>query len=853
MKHSAFCTKSQRGFSLIEMAMMIIVLGLLTVAGSAFYNTQQEVTRAQNNVEILQTAQNSLQTYLERTGHLPCPASRTAAPDTANFGTEFGVNLAAGDRCMDVPDSNPDVRDITIAASGRSIKIGTLPVRALGLPDKYMTDAWGSRLTYVVTSDMATQGETWGDKQGAIEIRDARSNESVTATVGNVVFTLLSAGKDKRGTFNFDGTPNALTCGPGIANENCNDDEIFVNTSEKSLNINGGGAGSSDAFTYSMNYFVNGVPNAPASTSPTGHYWKEDPFGDCLDTSGVVQQCGAGTKTRNVECRDPMDRKVADSECLSISAKPVTTVACAPTCHWQEDPYGICNVECGEGQKTRNVTCISDDTSGVIADSYCIANVSPKPPVAESCEVGCEGYVWYRGPWEGCPDQCGGGGSKTRSVYCRRESDGVKVGDAYCLGTKPSDRESCPSQPVPEGGCCTGPDCCQTTEHRKVDVYFLADNTGSMGPAIADVKSKASDILSRMSGDDPRFEGVDIHFAVGSYYGDPVEGLVPICKEKIVQVDAVEEDGTPSYYEECVCASPSCLCINSPPEEPVPGEGCRTSTVPGIPYYLKTPMTSNASLARQGINNWRANGGGDWPEGQFSAMKALSTEPATGWRPDAGHVLVWMGDAFGHEVGTSREDAANALKNNHTKVIALKLDTAAAYGHPGLSIDYDGQANRIIDITGGAIIDITNSSAADLADLIVNQVGAIVEEICPITNGICKTYAGAHTAQPADDTASGCLTGIYDDVPDTSSNFQWKCKGNDSSSTADDATCSANKPSGEDGVCDTSVRNGCSAGTANDGAHADTDTHFRWRCDGIGSGGNSGMCERAKECLPGPT
>src|SRR5215472_12011986 len=53
---------------------------------------------------------------------------------------------------------------------------------------------------------------------------------------------------------------------------------------------------------------------------------------------------------------------------------------------------------------------------------------------------------------------------------------------------------------------------------QKVDVYFLADNTGSMGPAIANVKAGASAILNTLAGIVP-----DIQFGVGHYhdFGDP--------------------------------------------------------------------------------------------------------------------------------------------------------------------------------------------------------------------------------------------------------------------------------------------------------------------------------------------
>ena len=44
-------------------------------------------------------------------------------------------------------------------------------------------------------------------------------------------------------------------------------------------------------------------------------------------------------------------------------------------------------------------------------------------------------------------------------------------------------------------------------------------------------------------------------------------------------------------------------------------------------------------------------------------------------------------------------------------------------------------------------------------------------------NGQCKTYQWAHTSQPATATANGCLAGEYEDLPDDTNNWKWKCKG----------------------------------------------------------------------------
>ena len=60
-------------------------------------------------------------------------------------------------------------------------------------------------------------------------------------------------------------------------------------------------------------------------------------------------------------------------------------------------------------------------------------------------------------------------------------------------------------------------------EQCKADVVFLMDNTGSMGSVISATKASASNILNKISGDDPRFKGLNVQFGVATYWGDPKE------------------------------------------------------------------------------------------------------------------------------------------------------------------------------------------------------------------------------------------------------------------------------------------------------------------------------------------
>ena len=91
-----------------------------------------------------------------------------------------------------------------------------------------------------------------------------------------------------------------------------------------------------------------------------------------------------------------------------------------------------------------------------------------------------------------------------------------------------------------------------------------------------------------------------------------------------------------------------------------------------------------------------------------------------------------------------------------------------------------------------------------------------------------------------------CNDGTANDaaIADTSAQWRWRCDGLYGGSNS--GTCYKNKPI--NGVCtnEGASNNLCSAGIANDGAISDTSAQWRWRCDGQYGGSNSGTCYKNK-------
>jgi len=172
----------------------------------------------------------------------------------------------------------------------------------------------------------------------------------------------------------------------------------------------------------------------------------------------------------------------------------------------------------------------------------------------------------------------------------------------------------------------------------KVDVYFLADTTGSMGGVIGSVKASAGSILSSISGLG------DVNFAVGEYkdFGD-------------------------SYV-----------------------------------YRLNTAMTSSSSSAQTGINAWYASGGGDYEEAELYALTQLSGA-GSGWRTGSTKILVWFGDAAGHDPSGGATLASTEAALNATGIKVQAIDVG--------SMNYYGQASAIATATGGHYYSGINSSS----------------------------------------------------------------------------------------------------------------------------------------------
>jgi Calx-beta domain-containing protein/von Willebrand factor type A domain-containing protein len=143
------------------------------------------------------------------------------------------------------------------------------------------------------------------------------------------------------------------------------------------------------------------------------------------------------------------------------------------------------------------------------------------------------------------------------------------------------------------------------------DLVLLADTTGSMGGAIANVRANANAITGDVLAAQPTAQ-----FGVAEY-----------------------KDFTDS-----------------------------------VPFKVNQGITADTAAVQAGTNQWVASGGGDTPEADLNALYELATGAVT-FRPDGTRIIAWFGDAPSHDPsgGHTLAQTIDALKAANIRVVAVNV------------------------------------------------------------------------------------------------------------------------------------------------------------------------------------
>lgn len=228
--------ENSRGFTLVEMAFVIVLFGLIVASFTQVYSQyiqRQKIELTKVNVNNVASAIGNFRTMY---GRYPCPAPLNDNRNSSTYGREtncttqtippgqFAGGVFIQER-IDQIDINPDPA-VTDNIRPR-VRIGFVPFRELGLEESEVYDGYDRRLMYVVTERLAVD-DTFNTVHGGIEITNENGN-SIIDPPQSAHFTVFSYGSNQAGSFGRAGDQRPCpTAGPEMQNCNISSQAVFT-------------------------------------------------------------------------------------------------------------------------------------------------------------------------------------------------------------------------------------------------------------------------------------------------------------------------------------------------------------------------------------------------------------------------------------------------------------------------------------------------------------------------------------------------------------------------------------------------------------------------------------------------
>ncbi len=178
--------RRQGGFSLVELAVVLVIVGLMVGGLLAPLSMQLEQRRAAETRRDLELASEALIGFALRNGYLPCPA----------VSARNGLEDRTGPGCAD----------------GK--RAGLLPWATLGVAK---LDGWGRIFRYSVTpafSNGASHFTLATARDISVTTRDAAGQLAMASAPDDIPAVIVSHGKNGYGALSGEGVPVAL--GPDV-------------------------------------------------------------------------------------------------------------------------------------------------------------------------------------------------------------------------------------------------------------------------------------------------------------------------------------------------------------------------------------------------------------------------------------------------------------------------------------------------------------------------------------------------------------------------------------------------------------------------------------------------------------
>jgi prepilin-type N-terminal cleavage/methylation domain-containing protein len=198
--------RSQRGFTLIEMAIVLVIITLLIGGLVGPLSAQIQARRVAETRKTLEETREAIIGFAMTQNGTPATNRRLPCPDLEGDGTES----LAGTKC-----------------AGSS---GFVPWVDLGVGNQ---DAWGNHLRYEVDRDLADPDQGFATSVPTIfpALTVCQTHTCANTVAGNLAFVLASHGPNGWGARNISGSTLALPTGNDEQDNLDNGDQTYVSRS----------------------------------------------------------------------------------------------------------------------------------------------------------------------------------------------------------------------------------------------------------------------------------------------------------------------------------------------------------------------------------------------------------------------------------------------------------------------------------------------------------------------------------------------------------------------------------------------------------------------------------------------
>ncbi len=239
----------QQGFSLIELAIVIIISGVLFAAAVTGYKNYFETSRVQKTQVKFDTITRAMDRFFEAYGRYPCPARLDLGPNDVDFGVETNCSTTPPASGISVTTGDVNVDNNPITRVNTDIRVGAIPFTTLKIgsavfsgEEEYqsifdigsgdMIDTYNNKFTYALTESQGTQD--YIPYLGAVIVEDEHGKFlSANNQSNHADYVVVSHGERDEGAWTYYGQQVGGGCAatmPDNQEENCDGDNTYISS-----------------------------------------------------------------------------------------------------------------------------------------------------------------------------------------------------------------------------------------------------------------------------------------------------------------------------------------------------------------------------------------------------------------------------------------------------------------------------------------------------------------------------------------------------------------------------------------------------------------------------------------------